>query len=103
MLRYITDDDTIDIMNIEKKPVLVYFGAEWCGPCKSMAPILESLSTETRFDIIKADIATSQQLAEQMNIQSVPTMNLIKDGRIVWKSTGSITKDRLLESIKYYI
>lgn len=86
----------------ENKPVLVDFHATWCGPCKMMSPILEQVSKEIGEDakIIKIDVDSNPQLAQQYQVQSVPTLILFKDGKIVWRESGIKQADFLKNLIE---
>ncbi len=81
---------------VEKGLVLVDFFANWCGPCKMLSPILEKLSTEYEdVEIVKVDIDKSQQLALQHQVQSIPTLLLFKDGKIVSRNVGFLAEAQL--------
>lgn len=78
------------------QPVVVDFYATWCGPCKSLGPILEDVVAEDSFKkIVKIDIDAEPELAQQYRIMSVPTLLLFKHGEVVEKSVGLIQKDEV--------
>ena len=76
--------------------VLVDFWATWCGPCKMLSPVLEDLASDRdSIDIVKVDIDESMNLARQYGIMSVPTLVLMKDGKILAKTSGFQPKDSI--------
>mgnify|MGYP001815872199 CR=1 FL=1 len=85
-----------------KTPVLVDFFAEWCGPCKMLAPILEQVKHELGegVKVIKIDVDKNQRLANKYKVRGVPTMLLFKDGKQVWRQSGVLQKNDIIKEIK---
>jgi thioredoxin 1 len=82
--------------------VLVDFYATWCGPCKTLGPILDEVKDELEdaVKIIKIDVDKNQPLAAKYQVRGVPTMILYKEGKQVWRQSGVVQKADLIKTIK---
>ncbi len=85
-----------------KTPVLVDFFADWCGPCKMLAPILKQVKEELgdSVKIVKIDVDKNQALANQYQVRGVPTMLLFKNGKQVWRQSGVLQKNDIVNVVK---
>ncbi len=83
-------------------PVLVDFYADWCGPCKMLAPILKEVKNELgdSIKIIKIDVDKNQSLAAKFQVRGVPTMMLFKNKKQLWRQSGLLQKNELIAIIK---
>lgn len=85
-------------------PVLVDFFADWCGPCKMLAPILKQVKEELgeKIKIIKIDVDKNQQIAVKYQVRGVPTMLLFKNKKQLWRQSGVLQKNDIISVIKQY-
>ena len=83
-------------------PVFVDFFADWCGPCKMLAPILKQVKEELgdTIKVIKIDVDKNQPLAAKYQVRGVPTMLLFKNGKQVWRQSGVLQKNDIINIIK---
>ena len=97
----LTDATFDEVIGSTEKPILVDFWAEWCGPCRMIAPILEEFSTEQadKFTIGKLDVDVNVATATKFSVMSIPTLLLFKDGQVVARIVGAKPKGALLHEI----
>jgi thioredoxin 1 len=87
------------------KPVIVDYWAEWCGPCRMVAPVLEEIATEYagKIDVVKLNIDENPTIAQQYGIMAIPTMNVFSGGQVVKQIVGAKPKSAILKDIAEFI
>jgi len=94
----ITNDNFESEVLQSEQPVLIDFWAEWCGPCKMIAPILDQIADEYkgRLQIVKLDVEESQAIAMQYGVRGIPTLMLFKGGVVEAQHVGMLSKEQLV-------
>lgn len=100
----ITDSNFDEITNTDK-PVLVDFWAEWCGPCKMIGPVVEELANdyEGKAVIAKVDVDSNPNTSAKFGIRSIPTLLVLKNGKIVEKQVGAVPKSVLTQKLDAHL
>lgn len=86
-------------------PVLVDFFATWCGPCQTLAPILQDVAgrLKDQVKIVKIDVDKNQAAAQQYQVQGVPTLILFHKGKVLWRQSGVVPANQLTETIQKHL
>ena len=94
----VNDGNFDELVVKSDKPVLVDFWAEWCGPCRMVAPILEEISREYegKAVVVKCDVDNSPAVAAKYSIRNIPTVLFFKDGKIADKQVGAVPKNNFV-------
>ena len=101
MALQITDASFEEAVLKSDKPVLVDFGAEWCGPCRTLGPIIEELATEYEGRVVvgKVDVDNNQEFSAKYGVRNIPTVLMFKDGEVVGRQVGVVSKKTYTDSL----
>lgn len=104
-VRTVTDATFASDVLASDKPVLVDFWADWCGPCRSIAPILDELATEygDRIDVVKVNVDTNPEVISEYDVASVPTMKIYFRGQVAKSIVGAKPKSVLLSNLAEFL
>jgi thioredoxin 1 len=87
------------------KPILVDYWAEWCGPCRQVAPVLEEIAQEygSKIDIVKVNVDENPRVVQIYGVMNIPTLSVFKDGQVVKQIVGAKPKSALLRELQDFI
>lgn len=104
-LLHVSDADFTQEVLQSPQPVLVDFYADWCGPCRAIAPIVEEIAAELngKLKVVKLDVDQNQETAMQYGVQSIPTLLVFKDGQEVERLIGYMSKSKLLSKVEPFL
>jgi thioredoxin 1 len=90
---------------LNSKPVIVDYWAEWCGPCRMIAPVLEEIAAEygDKIDVVKLNIEENPGIAQEYSILAIPTLNVFQGGKVVKQIKGAKPKAALLKDLAEFI
>ena len=97
----LTSDTFDEVINSSEVPVVVDFWAEWCGPCKMIAPILDDLAAtyQGKLKVAKVNIDHNQKTPRNYNVRGIPTLMIFKDGKVQATQIGAVSKTQLTQII----
>jgi thioredoxin 1 len=104
-MKAVTDATFEDEVLKSEKPVVVDYWAEWCGPCRMVAPVLEEIATEhaDKIDVVKLNVDDNPATSQRYRILNIPTLGVFKDGEVVKEIVGARPKSALLRELAAFI
>jgi len=101
LIAHVNDDSFENDVLKSSEPVLVDFWAEWCGPCKMIAPVLDELAPryQGRLRIVKVNVDQNQKIPRNYSIRGIPTLMIFKDGKVQATQVGAVNKTQLTQFI----
>lgn len=100
-----TDENLAQAVNQSDRPVLLYFWANWCGPCRLVSPSVAAIAEEYADNLktLKLEVDPNPEAVKTYKVEGVPALRLVKDGEVVWFHEGAITKDGLKDQIEHHL
>ncbi len=99
-VKHLTESNFDEVTNTNKT-ILIDFFANWCGPCKMLAPIIEELASEAQdYEVYKLDVDECTEIARKFNITNIPTLVVVKNGNVVKQAVGFMSKNDIIQMLE---